>query len=161
MRNGLNTIYASVLIALVCSNTGFSQQNGNSYVVNGTVKPFEQEEQLRTAANAIVWPSTDAASELSPNTNYDWAPPKPVNAHRPNDAALPYSLEDPFLEAIDDDEKEESNKDETDKPQELPGDLEIEKSRTAASSTFDSINPLRRPMSALSIDVRDYDEEKT
>ena len=175
MKNGLNISYASVLIALLCGNTVFAQQTSESYMVNGDATTWKSEESIRAAT---VWPSTDATSDANWNTTYDWAPPrpikpvKPISANQPKNTAAPYSFEDPFLEQIEQDENDEQDEDikstndetddndERDKMEEPPAELELEDPTATKPGTIDAINPLRSPISALTIDVRDYSDDK-
>ena len=178
MKNGLNTLYIAALIALFCANTGFAQQSNNYYMVDGKAVPFEKPEPIRTAT---VWQSADDTAPPKPiKANRS----KHVAPYSLNDPFFEHPMledtgEEIETESNNDDETEsndesesngdesesngdesESNNDKTEDSKEFEADLEFEETSQVDPSTIEAINPLRRPMSTLSLDIRDHGDEK-
>lgn len=171
MKNCRNVVFALVLLGLLSGSTLVAQESNGGHVSTRRKKSVQSE---------TVWPSTDVTPGTNWNATYDSAPPRPPLERN---AALPLygSYADPFNQLQQEDsqksdgtvEDEELNRNEggdkaedgdpdvdLDDENEIVAELEPEEPQQIAPETIEAINPLRHPMATLSIDVRDFHDEK-
>ena len=179
-----NVVFALVLLNLLCGSTLLAQGSSDSYMVNGHVSTWKE----KSVQSETVWPSTDVTPETNRNTTYDSAPSRtplernaalplygsyadPLIQQQQEDTQKSDSeptVEDEKLKRIEDGDKagdgdkaEDGDPDvDLDDDNEIIAELEPEEPRQVAPETIDAINPMRHPMATLSIDVRDFHDEK-
>ena len=172
-----NVVLALVLLNLLCGSTLLAQGSSDSYMVNGHASTWKPE----STRSELVWPSTDVTPEANWNTASDPAPPRPPferNAALPllssynvpfnegqaslqrSDSSSADKSEDRSQDEDGDDNLDDDDLDDNSDDKEIVAELELEEPRQVAPETIDAINPMRHPMATLSIDVRDFHDEK-
>ena len=173
MKNCRNAVFALVVLGLLSGSTLLAQESSDSYMVNGHASTWRE----KPVHSEVVWPSTDVTPETSWSTTFDSPPPGPPIERN---AALPLygSYIDPLAEQQQEEDGQKSDNksidegedgdgdldtgfaDEKEDKNEIIAELETEEPKQVDPETIDAINPLRHPMATLSIDVRDFHDEK-